>query len=250
MEPRAAICTLTRREKGRSSMTERSRWWSGWRGVTLLVVGVFMGATLITPAVAHVGGTLNHLWGAPNHIRDKVRAFGDPRWINATEAAGGDLSGTFADLQINDSAVGSPEIAFGAVLTGEIGDGQVLSADITNETVTQVDIATGGVASSEIADGSVGAAEVGLVLGTPVASEILPGGSEGNGDANTASADAACGAGQEIIGVSVDWSPDPGADDELYIVESRRLSSTSWRVWGANDTSFDATFTLTALCLA
>jgi hypothetical protein len=231
-------------------MTDRGRWQSGWRGAVLLVVGVFIGATLITPAVAHVGGTLSHLWGAPNHIRDKVRAFGDPRWINATEAAGGDLSGTFADLQINSDAVGSSEIAFGAVRTSEILDGNVISSDIADENVGQADIATGGVAASEIADSSVGAAEVGLALGTPVTSEVLPGGSEGNGDANTASVDASCGASQEIIGVSVDWDTGPGADDELYIVESRRLSATSWRVWAANDTSFDTTFTVTALCLA
>lgn len=86
-------------------MLEGNRF-GGFRGLLLILVGIFMGATLITPAVAHVGGTLNHLWSAPNHIRDKVRAFGDARWlgINAqaqsalyAESAGLAESAAFAD---------------------------------------------------------------------------------------------------------------------------------------------------------
>jgi hypothetical protein len=44
-------------------MPDRSKL-GGLRGVALIVIGIFMGATLITPAVAHVGGTISHLWGA------------------------------------------------------------------------------------------------------------------------------------------------------------------------------------------
>jgi hypothetical protein len=116
-------------------MTDRGRWQSGWRGAVLLVAGVFIGATLITPAVAHVGGTLNHLWGAPNHIRDKVRAFGDPRWVNANEAAGGDLSGIYADLQIAANAVGGAEVANDALTDADINEaslGQVPNAATLN----------------------------------------------------------------------------------------------------------------------
>jgi hypothetical protein len=67
-------------------MPERSKL-GGLRGVALIVIGIFMGATLITPAVAHVGGTLSHLWSAPNHIRDKVRVYGDNRWLGKTAKA-------------------------------------------------------------------------------------------------------------------------------------------------------------------
>jgi hypothetical protein len=240
-------------------MTDRGRWQRGWRGAVLLVAGVFIGATLITPAVAHVGGTLNHLWGAPNHIRDRVRAFGDPRWINATEAAGGDLSGTYADLQIAADAVGAAEIATSAVGAAEIATDAVGSSEIAANAVGASEIVDGSVGAAEIADGSVGAAEIGaaavgasevnLVLGTPVTSGILAGNSEGNGSAITTNATASCAAGQVIIGITVDWNPDPAADEELYIVESKRTSSTAWRIWGANDTDTDRTFTLTPLCL-
>jgi hypothetical protein len=67
----------------------------GWRGAALIVVGIFMGASLITPAVAHVGGTLNHLWSAPNHIRDK----GDARWVKKTSAGAGPVA--YAHVNLN-----------------------------------------------------------------------------------------------------------------------------------------------------
>src|SRR5688500_11237328 len=88
-------------------MESRSIWTRGWRGVTLILVGIVMGANLIAPAVAHVGGTINHLWTAPGHIRAKVRAFGDARWLrkNMSRAAYSQTSsiptitaGTSADI--------------------------------------------------------------------------------------------------------------------------------------------------------
>lgn len=66
----------------------RKSWANGWRGAILIVVGIFVGASLITPAAAHVGTTLNHLWGAPNHIRDK----GDARWVRKTGAGAGPVA--------------------------------------------------------------------------------------------------------------------------------------------------------------
>jgi hypothetical protein len=233
--------------KGRGSMTDRGRWPTGWRGAVQLLVGVFIGATLITPAVAHVGGTLNHLWGAPNHIRDKVRAFGDPRWINATEAAGGDLSGTYGDLQISPDTVGHNEIAHGEVFSDDIGDGSIFWQDIFDGGVRTEDIAINTIVADDIAPDAVGSSELHLVTGNPNTSLTLPGGSEGNGDAHTDQVLVGCVV--EIIGVSVDWTPDPAADDELYIIESKRLSATLWRVWAGNDTDTDHTFTVTPLCL-
>ncbi len=84
-------------------MTARDRWTRGWRGVLLLVIGVYIGAILITPAVAHVGDRVGHLWR--DHLRARVINLGDPRWVNTTEAAGGDLTGTHADLQIAPAAI-------------------------------------------------------------------------------------------------------------------------------------------------
>lgn len=52
-------------------MTQRRIWPSGWRGVALIVVGIYIGATMITPAVAHVAGW-THNW--KNHIKPKTDA--------------------------------------------------------------------------------------------------------------------------------------------------------------------------------
>jgi len=65
-------------------MSPRKIWPTGWRAIVLLIVGSMMGATLITPAVADIGSTLNHLWGAPNHIKDRVKAYGDGRWVRSS----------------------------------------------------------------------------------------------------------------------------------------------------------------------
>jgi hypothetical protein len=43
-------------------MTVRRIWPTGWRAIVLLIVGGIMGANLITPAVAHIGSTLSHLY--------------------------------------------------------------------------------------------------------------------------------------------------------------------------------------------
>jgi len=49
--------------------------------IATLLLGVIVGAILVSPAGAHVGGTIAHLWGAPNHIKAKVQAFSDGRYI-------------------------------------------------------------------------------------------------------------------------------------------------------------------------
>lgn len=65
-------------------MSDRISWSRGWRGIVLILIGGVMGANLIAPAVAHVGGTINHLWGAPGHIKAKVKSYGDGRWAKKT----------------------------------------------------------------------------------------------------------------------------------------------------------------------
>jgi hypothetical protein len=69
--------------------------------VVLVLVGILMGASLLTPAVAHVGGSLNHLWGAPGHIKAKVKSYGDSRWVQKTSAGAGPVA--FAHVNLNGS---------------------------------------------------------------------------------------------------------------------------------------------------
>jgi hypothetical protein len=55
--------------------------------VVLILVGIVMGANLITPAVAHIG-SVTHLW--KTHLKPKVNAFGEARW--RTDARGAAFS--------------------------------------------------------------------------------------------------------------------------------------------------------------
>jgi hypothetical protein len=56
------------------------------------------GILLVSPAGAHVGDTIAHIWGAPGHIKDKVEAFSDARYMrygwNAYLPPGKTLTGT------------------------------------------------------------------------------------------------------------------------------------------------------------
>jgi hypothetical protein len=60
-------------------MEQRSIWPKGWRGLALILVGIVMGATLITPAVAHVAGW-THNW--TQHIRPRT----DARYYTKTQS--------------------------------------------------------------------------------------------------------------------------------------------------------------------
>lgn len=50
-----------------------------WKLVALVAAGIMIGVAMVgTPAGAHVGGTVNHLW---NHLKPKA----DKRYVNETE---------------------------------------------------------------------------------------------------------------------------------------------------------------------
>ncbi len=51
---------------------------SRWRALALLLMGLVGGTLLLGPASAHLG-TPSHLWR--NHIKPKVKALGDNRWV-------------------------------------------------------------------------------------------------------------------------------------------------------------------------
>ena len=50
------------------------------RVVTALLVGVLVGILLLGPSGAHIGTNITHLWGAPGHLKAKVKNFGDTLW--------------------------------------------------------------------------------------------------------------------------------------------------------------------------
>lgn len=75
---------------------------------------------------------------------------GSPASALPSGPAGGDLTGSYPDPRILPNAVGSREIA----------DGAVTSAKIADRTLTGVDIAPGGITSPTIADGTTVASQI------------------------------------------------------------------------------------------
>jgi hypothetical protein len=67
-------------------MAGRKLWARGWRAAVMIALGAALGATLVTPAVAHIGGWA-HNW--KDHIKPRVRVYGDDRWVNGAEQAYG-----------------------------------------------------------------------------------------------------------------------------------------------------------------
>jgi hypothetical protein len=49
-----------------------------WSRVSLILIGILLGSLLVRPAVAHVG-TWAHNWTV--HIKPRVQAYGDSRWV-------------------------------------------------------------------------------------------------------------------------------------------------------------------------
>jgi hypothetical protein len=84
-----------------------------WAAVALLAAGIAIGVVMVaTPAGAHVGGSVNHLW---NHIKPKA----DKRYVNENEALWAVVDGATGNLArgnnvatTNRSGAGTYQVRF------------------------------------------------------------------------------------------------------------------------------------------
>ncbi len=72
--------------------------------------------------------------------------------VNLTTPFGGDVTGSYSDLQIKPNAVGSPEIADNAVTTSELADNAVGSSEIAANAVTTAKILNSAITAAKLDD--------------------------------------------------------------------------------------------------
>lgn len=83
------------------------------------------------------------------------------------DAAGGDMTGTLANIQIAADAVGQTEIATNAVTAAEIAANAVQASEIAADAVGNSEMADDAIGAAEIINGSVGADELASTTVTP-----------------------------------------------------------------------------------
>jgi hypothetical protein len=144
-------------------------------------------------------------------------------------------------------------VALFAALSGAAvalpGTNTVDSADIINDKVKTADLKDGDVGSADLATGSVHASELADGIHGHSDSVSVPGGVNENAAYNTATVTADCGAGEELISGSGQWSGE-GADEELFLSEViLDHNAESVTVRGGNDIGSARTLVAMAHCL-
>ena len=131
---------------------------------------------------------------------------------------------TVTGAKIPNESIGNVDLKAGAVRGSEIANGQVGTQEIADSAVDAAKIATDGVGSSEIATDSVGSSEIQSgVVGADELDTVhehfgpatdITDGTLHDGSYATGTATVACGTGEDLLSVSVDWT-DRGGHNEV-----------------------------------
>lgn len=119
-------------------------------------------------ATAPSSPVAGQLWLDTSVSPSRLKVYENTSWVevsntgtlNPSSSFGGDVSGTYDNLQIAAGAVGSTELASNAVTTAKIADANVTTAKIADSNVTTGKIADSAVTTAKINDQAVTGAKV------------------------------------------------------------------------------------------
>ena len=138
--------------------------------------------------------------------------------------------------KIAANAVGTTQIAAGAVGSGQLANNAVTEAKIAGNAVTSGKIADNSVTEAKIANGAVTAGKVTINVrseNTPIAKEAV------------GLASAECLSGEKLIGIGEAWSP----PSPLNSIEAQFYLGTFAFVRAHNGTNAANSITVQAVCL-
>lgn len=126
------------------------------------------------------------------------------------------LNGAVTSDKLADGSVGTNKLGNGAVTTGKIANDAVTNPKIANDAVTSTKIATDSVNSSEIAASAVGADELDTVHEHLGPETEITDATAHDGSYAVQSASVSCGAGEDLLSVSVDWTASAGHNERNF----------------------------------
>ena len=141
--------------------------------------------------------------------------------ITAKLADGSVVTGKIVNAAVTsdklaDGSVVSIKLGNGAVTTAKLLDASVTNPKIANDAVTATKIAADSVGSSEIAGSAVGAAELDTVHEHTGPATNISDTTAHDGEYASTSAEVSCGAGEDLLSVSVRWTATAGHNERNF----------------------------------
>ncbi len=126
------------------------------------------------------------------------------------------VNGAVTSDKLADGSVGTGKLGNSAVTTGKLANDAVTNPKIANDAVTSTKIAADSVGSSEIVPGVVGAEELETIHEHFGPETEITDVTAHDGSYATQSATVSCGAGEDLLSVSVDWTATAGHNERNF----------------------------------